>query len=142
MTTERADAEADRPGWNEAIGPFFGIRKVSQILGRTEEEVRENHRDRKLLGLVTKDGVPVFPSFQFVQNEEDQSWGLIRGLDRVLSEFAGLETGGPDDWLLASWLRVQRRDLKGESIEEHLKQGKELEPILAIARAAANRWSH
>ena len=127
--------------WNELIGPFYGIGKVSRLLGVDEQEIQNRYRERRLLGCEAKNDVLVFPSYQFVQNDQTQSWGLIEGFETVLSVFADPQVL-MDDWTLASWLRAKREDLDGVSIEEHLKQGKGVSEPLRIAKEAAWRLSH
>ena len=137
--------ESERSRWNEVIWPFWSTTKVSSLLGLTEEEVNKGHQEGKLLGLQTQEGNLVFPSFQFVQDEKDESWSVINGLDTVLSAFSVPEAAR--DWTLASWLNAKRRGLgaelsEPESIVDYLKAGKDVGVPLAIARETAFRWSH
>ena len=135
-----ATPEAGKSEWNKILGPFYGANRVSRMLGLTEEQVSSGYRERGLLGCRTRDGALVFPAFQFVQNEQDQSWSLVEGLSTVVSVFADPRVH-VDDWTLASWTRSFLRDLKGESIVDHLKAGKGVEGPFAIARDVADRWS-
>jgi len=141
MKIPETPKEGAAKSWNEFLGPFWATSQVSRLLDLTDEEVRKRYEERRLLGCKTQDGSILFPTFQFVQNEQDQSWHLIEGLDTVVSVFAGIKSHHVD-WTLASWIRARRSDLEGESIIDYLKAGKGLEIPLVIARDAANRWSH
>lgn len=142
MTVDRDTGNTPESGkseWNRIVGPFFRMEKVSQILGVTEEEVKEMQQDRRLLGCETKDGGLVFPTFQFVEDERTKSWSLIEGFDNVLSVFADPEVF-IDNWTLASWMNAKRYELEGQSIVDHLREGKEIRSLLDIAREARSRW--
>lgn len=132
--------EEERPSWNELLGPFFTVDRVSYLLGISAYEVRQKAQGRRLLGVKIRDSSLVFPVFQFEQNEGEHTWRLIDGLESVLTVFAqpGVKI---DNWKLASWVKTPRVDLAGMSVIDYLKAGKGIEAPLAAASAAADHWS-
>lgn len=120
--------------WNDLLGPFYSTNQVAKISGGIFRQALADRRERRtILGLKTADGVVVYPAFQF-----DEKNRVLSGLPEVLQCFRGVDV---DDWTLAGWLVAPSRALKGRSAIEWLRHGKELEPVLVLARDAARRFS-
>ena len=121
--------------WNDLLGPFYSTNQVAKISGGISRQALADRRERRtILELKTADGVVVYPAFQFYEKNR-----VLNGLSEVLQCFRGV---GVDDWTLAGWLASPSRALEGRSAIEWLRLGKELEPVLVLARDAARRFSH
>lgn len=120
--------------WNDLVGPFYSTNQVAKICGGISRQALADRRERRtILGLKTADGVIVYPTFQF-----DEKNRVVSGLPEVLQCFRGVEV---DDWTLAGWLVSPSRALGGRSAVDWLHLGRELEPVLVLARDAAQRFS-
>lgn len=120
--------------WNDVIGPFYGTTQVTKLCGGISRQALADRRERRtILGLKTSDGVVVYPAFQF-----DAKNQILGGLSEVLQSFRGVDV---DDWTIAGWLVSPSRNLDGRSVVEWLRQGRDLEPAIALARDAARRFS-
>ncbi|HVR98742.1 MAG TPA: hypothetical protein VMW27_19145 [Thermoanaerobaculia bacterium] len=120
--------------WDELLGPFYSNSQMEKLLGGVSRQALADRRERRtLLGLKTADGVMVYPAFQF-----DEQNRVLPGLPEVLRSF---RDSGVDDWTLAGWLVSPSRALDGCSVVEWLRQGRELETALTLARDAARRFS-
>lgn len=128
--------------WNELIGHFWTSSRVGRSLGLTEEEVKISIEQKRFLVLKTKDGVLVFPSFQFTQDKDDQSWSLLSGLDQVLAQFRDVVTDESSSWTLASWLNAPSAVLEGKSIIQHLREGNDTALVIGLAQDTAERWAN
>lgn len=118
--------------WDELLGPFYGTEQVAKLLGGvTRQAVAERRKRRTFLALTTADGVLVYPAFQF---ERDR---VLPGLAKVLQCFGD----GAEEWTLAGWLVSPSRSLGGRSPVEWLRDGREQDPLLALAREAAGRFA-
>lgn len=106
--------------WNDLLGPFY-----------TGAEVVDPER-RTLLTVKTSDGVLLYPAFQFDDHNE-----ILAGLPEVLQCFQDSDV---DDWTLAGWLVSPSRTLDGLSVVEWLGTGRNLDPVLCLARDAAHRF--
>lgn len=121
--------------WDDLLGPFYTTAKVSEIWGGVSRQALADRRERRtLLGLKTSDGVLVYPTFQFNEHND-----ILAGLPDVLQCFRGSDV---DDWTLAGWLVSPSRALDGRSPVEWLKAGRSPDPVVKLARDAAQRFSH
>jgi len=120
--------------WDEHLGPFYSARQVARLLGGISRQAVAGRRERgTLLGLKTADGRVVYPTFQFGEANR-----LIPGLAEVIRCFRRSEV---EAWILASWLVSPLRSLEGQSVLEWLRSGKDLQPLLVLARDAARRFA-
>lgn len=108
--------------WDDMLGPFYSTQQVEKLFGGVSA-----------LSLKTSDKKTIYPAFQF-----DEQNRVVSGLSEVLLSF---RDSGVDDWTLAGWLVSPSGSLDGRSVVEWLRQGRELEPALALARDAAQRFS-
>lgn len=121
--------------WDELLGPFYGTNQVARMCGGISRQALADRRERRtILGLKTADGVVVYPSFQF-----DEQNRVLTGLSEVLQCFKGVDV---DDWTLAGWLVSPSRSLGGRSAVQWLREGRHPETVLTLARDAARRFSH
>lgn len=131
---ERVAAVVPTPSpFAAVVGPVFRPASLARVAGCSRQAVSEMVRTRRVLALRTSDGVQVIPSFQL-----DDSHRPIRGLNAILREF---DAEAVDGWTLASWLQAPQPGLDGESVIEHLRQGREVAVAVAAAQAAQRRWS-
>lgn len=121
--------------WDDLLGPFYSTGQIGRLLGGVSRQALADRRERgTLLGLKTADGVIVYPTLQFDSRNQ-----VLAGLSEVLQCFRGAEV---DDWSLAGWLVSPLKALDGQSAVDWLRRGRELEPLLVLARDAARRFSH
>ena len=120
--------------WDDLLGPFYTTAKVAEILGGVSRQAIADRRERHtLLALKTADGTLVYPTFQFDEHNK-----ILAGLPEVLQCFCG---SGVVDWSLAGWLVSKLHPLDGRSPVDWLRLGRDLEPVLRLAHAAARRFS-
>lgn len=118
--------------WDELLGPFYTTTQVAKLLGGiSRQAVMDRVQRRTLLGLKTADGVWVYPRFQLDENNQ-----VLPGLASVLQAFDPQEV---DEWTLAAWLVSPHRSLGGRSAIDWLREEREPEAVLALARDAARR---
>lgn len=129
----KRQAERSRASvWDKALGPFFSGTQVAAELNLSDDKVAELTRTRKVVGLLTTDGVWVYPTFQF----DD------RQLQADLAEVFGvLVSSGIDEWSAAGWLVARHRELDGKTAVEWL-WSEPIDGALWLARDAAHRFSH
>lgn len=122
--------------WGPAIGPVYRTDQVRALLGGVSRQALNDRVKRStLLALKTRDGVTVYPAWQFAEGQ------VLPGLAEVLKVFAADEHGEiVDGWTLASWLRTGVDELGGGSVADRLLAGDAAAARQAAAHAAA-RWS-
>jgi hypothetical protein len=120
--------------WRD-LGPFYSTSGLARVLGGVSRQaIEERRRRRTILALRTADEVWVYPAFQL-----DERNRVVAGLTQVLDRFHP-ET--PDDeWMVAAFIAAPQPGLDGRSIAEHLRQGGDLAPVLALADERARRWA-
>lgn len=115
--------------WNELVGPFTRVEgAMARLGGITRQAVASKAARRRLLRVVTSDGVYLFPVWQFAP-----SGGMLSGMAEVLSLFRNVDVDGT----LAGWFRSEDPDL-GDSPCNALERG-EVERVIAAARTARLR---
>src|SRR4030095_8069493 len=120
--------------WTE-LGPYYSTSGIARVLGGVSRQaVEERRRRRTVLALRTADNVWVYPAFQLDEHNQ-----VIRGLAEVLAGFRPLTSD--DEWMVASFLAAPPPGLGGLSIVDHLRDGGDLDPVVALARERAARWS-
>lgn len=122
--------------WGPAIGPVYRTDQVRALLGGVSRQALNDRVKRNtLLALKTRDGVTVYPAWQFADGQ------VLPGLAEVLKVFVADEHGEiVDSWTLASWLRTGLDELDGGSVADRLLSGDADAARQAAAHAAA-RWS-
>lgn len=91
--------------WNDVVGPVLLTRQVAERMGWSPEQVDEAQKDRALLGCRTRDGVWVYPAFQF---QDVASGELVHGVVDVMRVMSSAEV---DSWAIASWFVTPLRTL-------------------------------
>ena len=106
-TTTRAIASgpAGTAQWNDVIGPVLLTRQVAERMGWGEAQVDEAQKDHVLLGCRTRDGVWVYPAFQF---KDPNSGELVHGFADAMRVISAAEV---DPWAIASWFMTPLRSL-------------------------------
>jgi hypothetical protein len=108
----QATAPAPSP-WDELVGPFTLSEGVQARLGITRQAVAAKAGRRRLLRVITADGVHLYPLWQFDGNRP------LAGLPEVLALFP---EEAVDGWTLAGWLRTPEPEL-GETPLDALVRG-------------------
>lgn len=115
---------------NDEIGPFYRTDQVVSLLGITRQAVNERLGKRTMLGMQTRDGVWVYPVYQF----EDR--GILPRLPEVLRSF----DRRADPWAVAAWLVSKDARLGGERPLDRVRAGGALDRVKFLARDASRRW--
>ena len=121
----RATAPLPSP-WDRLIGPFLRSEGVQARLGISRQAVAAKAARRRLLRVITADGIHLYPVWQFDHQRVVEGFGEVIALfpeDRV------------DGWTLAGWLRTRDPEL-GEPPLDALVRG-EHERVLAVAHSGA-----
>jgi len=119
--------------WAE-LGPYYSTSGIARVLGGVSRQaVEERRRRRTILALRTADDVWVYPAFQLDEHNQ-----VLRGLADVLGRF---RPQTDSDWMVASFLAAPQPGLGGLSIVDHLRDGGDLDPVVALARERAARWA-
>jgi hypothetical protein len=118
------------PPWGALVGPFLATEVVQTRLGMSCKAVDSAAARRRLLRVVTSDGVYLYPRWQF------EGKGVVAGLSDILQLFPEKAVDG---WTLAAWLRTPEPEL-GEAPFDTLVRG-EADRVLIVARAAARALS-
>lgn len=120
----------DRSPWDERIGPFYRTTGVAERLGGiSRQAVMDRIQRGSILGLMTSDGVWVYPAWQFLDD------GSLRpGLRDVLAPFAARNVDG---WEVAGWLESTFKELGGTSPRHFLLTTGGAGVLAAMARDAA-----
>jgi hypothetical protein len=112
--------------WDELVGPFTLSVGVQARLGITRQAVAAKASRRRLLRVISADGVHLYPLWQFDGKR------LLAGPPEVLALFP---EDAVDGWTLAGRLRTPDPEL-GESPLDALARG-EAARVQIIARMAA-----
>lgn len=112
--------------WDELVGPFILTAGVQARLGVSRQAVAAKASRRRLLRVITADGVHLYPLWQF------RGKGVLPALLDVLALFP---EGTVDGWTLAGWLRTPEPEL-GESPLDALSRGEEAE-VRTVTQMAA-----
>jgi hypothetical protein len=112
--------------WDELVGPFTLSDGVQARLGITRQAVAAKAGRRRLLRVISADGVHLYPLWQFDGNR------VVAGLPEILALFP---EEAVDGWTLAGWLRTPEPEL-GEPPMAALARG-EAARVQAAARMAA-----
>lgn len=121
----RALAPVPSP-WSDLAGPFTLSEGVQARLGISRQAVAAKAARRRLLRVVTSDGVHLYPLWQFDRNTP------VEGFPEILALFP---EGVVDGWTLAGWWRTPDPDL-GEPPFDALVRG-EIDRVQAAARTAS-----
>jgi hypothetical protein len=131
FATRAVQATAPLPSpWNELVGPFTRSEGVQARLGISRQAVASKATRRRLLRVVSADGVHLYPVWQF------SGKSVLNGLPPVLALFP---EAAVDGWTVAGWLRTEDVEL-GESPYDVLVRG-DVARVLSVARTAARALS-
>ena len=113
-----------------AVGPCFRSQGLQKWLGISRQALNQHVQARRILRLVTSDGVSIYPGFQFDNNGE-----RLPHLKDVLDILA---TGINDPWTWAMWLTTP--DDGGVTSATQLRNG-EWKKVFDDAMEDAAAWS-
>ena len=120
----------DATFWDSRVGPFYdaaGVRALTQL---TPTELASRVAAGDVLEVITSDGVPLYPVFQFGPRGE-----FLPAL-RILTQI--LLPTSDDLWDVALWLTTHSDAFNGKNATELLKAGED-EPVLSAARRDIER---
>lgn len=118
--------------WPAVIGPCYVDESLRRELRVTGMEVIRAAQERRVLQIVTSDGVNVYPAFQVREHQ------IVPGLEVVLRE---LETGSWSALMWTQWLNtpVKRSDGQTRRRIDELAAG-HVEALAHEARHTAAAW--
>ena len=114
----------------DLVGPFYDTAGMRTLLGSTRQAIHDRTVRGTLLGVQTREGQRIYPTFQFVGDQPRKD----------LTETLKALRGGPR-WSVAVWLRTPDHELDGRSPEQWLAQGGDPEKVLRLARHVAHEWA-
>ncbi|MDQ6752793.1 MAG: hypothetical protein M3017_05155 [Actinomycetota bacterium] len=129
-----APDEEPRNKLDELVGPFYGTASLERWLGISRQALDQRVRAKKMLGCMTPDRVRLYPVWQFTDKGT-----VIPGMDVILPVLA---SGVDAPWSWALWLVSEtEEDLEGMSPAEWLAAGRDVLPVLTLARHDAAVWA-
>lgn len=118
--------------WDATVGPFLDERGARLLTGLSAVELASHIASSDILVVVTSDGIPLLPAFQFGPHGE-----LLPGMSSVISLLLPISD---DNWDVALWLCTSG-DFDGPSAAELLRMG-EIEGVLTIAKRDGSTLDH
>lgn len=130
-----ADAIDENVRLNRRFGSFYTTARVAEVLGGiSRQAVSERSRNHRLLRVVTEDGVPVYPEFQF-----NVRTGRVRR--ELIPLFKILLSTGVDPWTVVYWLTAELPEFENRTAVDVAGDGGEAVAVLeAMALEDAGRW--
>ncbi len=122
----RGDGAATLDG---RVGPFYDTAALLERLRMSSDTLDALVRTRDVLGVISSDGCPLFPAFQFGQD--------AKPLPRLRDVLAELDPEQVDPWGDAVWLNAPAEELEGVSPATALRLGR-TEDVVRLARAAGS----
>ena len=117
--------------WENELGPVFTSAQVRDLLGGvSRQRVDELLRKRRLIGLLDRDGRRRFPAFQFRDGRPQES---------LIDAFWLVADGAVTPWTAASWCVSEDDALDGLSPLRWLREGRDADRLLTVARRDAAR---
>ena len=114
------------------MGPFYDAAGVRALTRLTPTELARCVAAGDVLELITSDGTPVYPTFQFGPRGE-----LLSALRIVVHTLLPISD---DSWDVALWLVTPSAAFDGKTAVELLKAGKD-EYVISAARRDQERLS-
>ncbi|WP_274007787.1 hypothetical protein [Curtobacterium poinsettiae] len=111
------------------VGPFYDTAALLETLQVSSDTLDVLVRTGDVLGVISSDGCPLFPAFQFGQDAQP--------LPRLRDVLAQLDPGQVDPWGDAVWLNAPAEELEGVSPATALRLGR-TEDVVRLARAAGS----
>jgi len=127
-TTTLADANF----WDSRVGPFYDAAGAAALTQKTPSDLALCVAAGDVVEVITSDGVPLYPSFQFGPRGE-----LLPAL-RITAQT--LLPISDDSWDVALWLVTPSAAFDGKNATELLKAG-EFEHVISAARRDKERLS-
>lgn len=128
---ERGVRQKDR------FGKFYPIDRVRSVLGGSRavaisrQAVNKQVQAKKILRVVTRDGVHLYPAFQFSGDKVEPTIAQIVNT---------LATGGMDEWSIVYWLTSPIPELEDHTAVEVVYAGGDLDHLLRLATSDAAHW--
>ena len=118
--------------YDEISGPFYDTAGLTRWLGISRQALHQKATRHALLACPLDDGGVVYPTWQFLPNG-----ATIPALAEVL---AVLAAGTDDAWMVALWMQAPNEHLDGRRPSEWLREGRDRQEVIEIARSVAARW--
>lgn len=119
--------------FDEITGPFYDTSGLTRWLGISRQALHQKVARHAILACPLDDGGVVYPTWQFLN-----SGATIPSLAGVL---ATLAEGNDDPWMIALWMRAPSEHLDGDRPSEWLRQGRDPQQVIAMARQVASSWA-
>lgn len=131
ISSPRAQTHADPEAatLDARVGPFYDTATALAWLGVSSEALKELIEKGDVLVVMSADGFPLFPAFQFGQDAQP-----LPQLREVLAE---LDPGQVDPWGDAVWLNAPADELEGLSPATAQRLGR-TEAVIRLARDAGS----
>ena len=119
--------------FDEVSGPFYDTSGLTRWLEISRQALHQRVTRHTVLACPLDDGSVVYPTWQFLD-----SGATISSLAEVLTTLA---EGSDDAWMSALWMRAPSDDLDGDPPSEWLRQGRDPQPVIVMARQVASGWA-
>jgi hypothetical protein len=119
----------------DALAPFWSAAKVQTELGLDEDRLTADLTASRVLGLVTSDGVWVFPVAQFERVD-----GTVRVKPSIRAMLA--ELAGTDGWSVGLLLTTEAPELGGKSPYDAERAGTAVDELVEYARLVRREWAN
>ena len=115
------------------VGPFLSDARVSELLRLPVDQLASRQQAGEILGLVTSDGVTVYPVWQFRwRNGRVEVKPALVPVLQTLQRF--------DVWTVAVLLHTPSPELDGLTPLDWLRRGNQPETVADLARVVAREW--
>lgn len=119
--------------FDEISGPFYDTSGLGQWLGISRQALHQRAARHAVLACPLDDGGVVYPTWQFLDSGATIPW-----LAEVLVTLA---EGTDDKWMMALWMRAPSDGLDGDRPSDWLRNGKDPQPVIAMAQQVAAGWA-
>lgn len=116
---------------HEIVGPFFAADEVTRWLSIATGALDARIAANEIIACALADGAWVFPIWQFADD------GVVH--PNLLEVWQVLRRGA-DPWTCGTWMCTPFDELGGQSPVQWLVGRGDVYPVLACARADADRW--
>lgn len=118
--------------YDQLVGPFYNTSGLTQWWGVSRQAVAKAASTRAVIACQLDGGRWVYPTWQF--SDSGTVYPDLLTLWSTLCAEA-------DAWTCATWLRSPLAVLDDRSSVQWVAEGRSIEPVLELARAAARRWA-
>ncbi|WP_137723124.1 hypothetical protein [Prescottella subtropica] len=118
--------------YDQLVGPFYDTAGLTRWRGVSRQAVNKAVTAGTVIACRLDDGQWVYPTWQFTPE------GTVA--PHLITLWKTLRAAA-DPWTCAVWLRTPQPGLDGVAAVDWIADGHPVDPVLALARADAQRWA-